>query len=113
MLESTPIPGAGNGSQTDHKRNNNAIQTRKPSQYLARSARKSNCINFLESNFPDSLYLDELISASSCICKPCHLKNISDTFTSMPDVKSAEKLLHEREVDQSLNALVQLLHSQS
>ena len=40
-------------------------------------------------------------------------KNISDTFTSMPDVKSAEKLLHEREVDQSLNALVQLLHSQS
>ena len=40
-------------------------------------------------------------------------KNISDTFTSMPDVKSAEKLLHEREVDQSLNAPVQLLHSQS
>ena len=36
-------------------------------------------------------------------------KNISDTFTSMPDVKSAEKLLHEREVDQSLNALVQPL----
>lgn len=36
-------------------------------------------------------------------------KNISDTFTSMPDVKSAEKLLHEREVDQSLNALAQPL----
>ena len=26
-------------------------------------------------------------------------KNISDTFTSMPDVKSAEKLLHEHEVE--------------
>ena len=26
-------------------------------------------------------------------------KNISDTFTSMPDVKSAEKPLHEHEVE--------------
>ena len=26
-------------------------------------------------------------------------KNISDTFTSMPDVKSAEKLLHEHKVE--------------
>ena len=36
------IPGAGNGNQTDHKRNNYAIQTRKLSQYIARSAGKSN-----------------------------------------------------------------------
>ena len=74
MLESTPIPGARNGSPADYKRNKNAIQTRKLSQYLARSAGKSDCINFLESNFPDSFYLDKLTSASSCINKPCHLK---------------------------------------
>ena len=52
------IPWAGNGSQADHKRNNYAIQTRKLSQYMARSAGKSNRINFLEGNFPqDDLYL--------------------------------------------------------
>ena len=52
------IPGAGNGNQTDHKRNNYAIQKRKLSQYIARSAGKSNRINFLEGNFPqDDLYL--------------------------------------------------------
>ena len=69
-----PIPGAWNGSPADYKRNKNAIQTRKLSQYLARSAGKSDCINFLESNFSDSFYLDKLTSASSCISKPCHLK---------------------------------------
>ena len=58
MHESTHSPEAGNGSQADHKRNNNAIQTCKFSQYIARSAGKSKQINFLGSNFPqDYLYL--------------------------------------------------------
>ena len=52
MHERTHSPGAGNGSQADHKRNNNAIQTRKLSQYIARSAGKSKKINFLGSSFP-------------------------------------------------------------
>ena len=45
------IPWAGNGSQVDHKGNNYAIQTRKLNQSIARSAGKSNRINFLEGNF--------------------------------------------------------------
>ena len=58
MHESTHSPEAGNGSRVDHKRNNNAIQTRKLSQYITRSAGKSKQIHFLESNFPqDYLYL--------------------------------------------------------
>ena len=58
MHESTHSPEAGNGSQADHKRNNNAIQTCRFSQYIARSAGKSKQINFLGSNFPqDYLYL--------------------------------------------------------
>ena len=70
----TRVLGAGNGSQADQKRNNNAIQTPKLSQYRARGVGESNRINFLESYCPqDSLYLNELISASSCICELCHL----------------------------------------
>ena len=56
MHKSTHSPGAGNGSQADRKRNNNAIQTRKFSQYIARSAGKSKQINFLESNFPQDYH---------------------------------------------------------
>ena len=83
MHESTHIPGAGNGSQADHKRNNNAIQTPKLSQYRARGAGKSNRINVLESNSPqDSLYLNELISASSCICELCHLYRVIGVVSS-------------------------------
>ena len=52
------IPWAGNWNQADNEQNNYAIQTRKLSQYIARSAGKSNRINFLEGNFPqDYLYL--------------------------------------------------------
>ena len=58
MHESTHSPEAGNGSQADHKRNNNAIQMRKLSQYIERCAGKSKQINFLGSNFPQGyLYL--------------------------------------------------------
>ena len=67
--ESTPTPGTGNGSQADYKWNNNAIQTRKFSQYITRTAGKSIWIHFLESNFPQILIL-----ASSYIFETCHLK---------------------------------------
>ena len=54
------IPWAGKWNQADHERNNYANQTRKLSQYIARSAGKSNQNQsiFLEGNFPqDDLYL--------------------------------------------------------
>ena len=46
MAREYPYSGAGNGSQADLKRNNNAIQMRKLSQYMARNAEKSKQINF-------------------------------------------------------------------
>ena len=85
------IPWAGNGSQAHHKRNNYAIQTRKLSHSIARSAGKSNRINFLEDNFPqDTLYLGVIIII-------LHISSnhiISKTFSLVPEVKSAEKPLH-------------------
>ena len=63
MHESTHIPGAGNGGQENRVQNTCAIQTRKLSQYIAKSAGKSNRINFLGGNFPqDSLYLFSLLA---------------------------------------------------
>ena len=98
MHESTHSPEAGNGSQADHKRNNNAIQTRKFSQYITRSAGKSKQINFLGSNFPqDYLYLgiSFFMSLGTMLS--------SQTFTFVPGVKSAEKLLREHEVETITN----------
>ena len=128
MHERTHSPGAGNGSQADHKRNNNAIQTRKLSQYIARSAGKSKKINFQGVIFLkitsilvsasswtlEPCYLKTsqgviflkitsiLVSASSWTLEPCYLKT-SQTFTFMPYVKSAEKLLREHEVQTVTN----------
>ena len=85
------IPWAGNGSQADHKRNNYAIQTRKLSHSIARSAGKSNRINFLEGNFPqDYLYLGIVI----IIIHVSSNHIIPKTFSLVPEVKSAEKPLH-------------------
>ena len=90
------IPWAGNRSQADHKRNNYAIQTRKLSHSIARSAGKSNRINFLEGNFPqDTLYLGIVI----IILHVSSNHIISKTFSLVPEVKSAEKPLHEHEVE--------------
>ena len=72
MHERTHSPGAGNGSQADHKRNNNAIQTRKLSQYIARSAGKSKKINFQGVIFLKITSI--LVSASSWTLEPCYLK---------------------------------------
>ena len=100
MHERTHSPGAGNGSQADHKRNNNAIQTRKLSQYIARSAGKSKKINFQGVIFLKITSI--LVSASSWTLEPCYLKT-SQTFTFVPYVKSAEKLLREHEVQTITN----------
>ena len=94
MHESTHIPGAGNGGQADRVQNTCAIQTRKLSQYIAKSAGKSN---------QDSLYLDisffvHLRTMSS--------KNISETLSFVPDIESAEKLLHEHEVETTTSFVV-------
>ena len=88
MYESTHSPEAGNGSQADHKRNNNTIQTPKFSQYITRSAGKSKQINLIFLKITSIL-----VSASSWTLEPCYLKT-SQTFTFVPYVKSAEKLLH-------------------
>ena len=99
MQESTHIPGAGNGGQADRVQNTCAIQTRKLSQYMAKSAGKSNRINFLGGNFPqDSLYLDISFFVN---LRTMSSKNISETLSFVPDIESAEKLLHEVETTAS------------
>ena len=94
MHESTHIPRTGNGSQTDHKGNNYAIQTHELSLHLERSAGKSNRIHFLESNFPqDSLYLDISFFVN---LRTMISKNISETFISVLDVISREVIARTR-----------------
>ena len=97
MQGSTHIPRAGNGGQADRVQNTCAIQTRKLSQYIAKSEGKSNRINFLGENFPqDSLYLDISFFVN---LRTMSSKNISETLSFVPDIESAEKLLHEHEVE--------------
>ena len=104
MHESTHIPGAGNGGQADRVQNTYAIQTRKLSQYIAKSAGKSNRINFLGGNFPqDSLYLDISFFVN---LRTMSSKNISETLSFVPDIESAEKLLHEHEVETTTSFVV-------
>ena len=99
MHESTHIPGAGNGGQADRVQNTCAIQTRKLSQYIAKSAGKSNRINFLGGNFPqDSLYLDISFFVN---LRTMSSKNISETLSFVP-----EKLLHEHEVETTTSFVV-------
>ena len=94
MHESSHITRTGNGSQTDHKGNNYAIQTHELSQHLERSAGKSNRIHFLESNFPqDSLYLDISFFVN---LRTMISKNISETFISVLDVISREVIARTR-----------------
>ena len=81
-----------------------AIQTRKLSQYIAKSAGKSNRINFLGGNFPqDSLYLDISFFVN---LRTMSSKNISETLSFVPDIESAEKLLHEHEVETTTSFVV-------
>ena len=82
MHQSTHISGAGNGSQLDYKLDYNAIQTRKLSQYIARNAGKSIWrhlflrVIFLNLNISFVVYLRTMSS-----------KNVSKTFSFVPDVK--------------------------
>ena len=56
---------------------------------------KSN--QFLGGNFPqDSLYLDISFSVN---LRTMSSKNISETLSFVPDIESAEKLLHEHEFE--------------
>ena len=74
------IPEAGNGGQMDHKLIHYAIQTRKLSQYIARSAEIQIESIFLGSSFPQDL------SASSCIFDSMSSK-IPGSSSFVPDVK--------------------------
>ena len=52
---------------------------------------------FLESNFPqDSLYLD--ISFFVCL-RTMSSENVSEALSYVPDIESAEKLLHEHDLE--------------
>ena len=82
MHKSTHIPGAGNGSQVDYKWDNNAIQTRQVSQYIARNAGKSIWIHL----FLRALFLDLDISFFVYL-RTMSSKNISKTFSFVPGVK--------------------------
>ena len=97
MHGNTHIPGAGNGSHVDHKRNNYAIQKRKFSQYIARSARKSRSNTFFEINFPQNfLYI---VISFFVYFRTMSSENISETLNFVPDIVPAEKLLHQHEVE--------------
>ena len=82
MHKSTHIPGAWNGSQVYYKWDNKAIHTRKLSQYIARNAGKSIWrhlflrVIFLILDISFFVYLRTMSS-----------KNISKTFSFVPDVK--------------------------
>ena len=82
MHKSTHIPGAGNGSQVDYKWDNNAIQTRQVSQYIARNAGKSIWIHL----FLRVIFLDLDISFFVYL-RTMSSKNISKTFSFVPGVK--------------------------
>ena len=74
-------------------------QSRRASQYIAKSAGKSNRINFLGGNFPqDSLYLDISFFVN---LRTMSSKNISETLSFVP-----EKLLHEHEVETTTSFVV-------
>ena len=77
-------------SPEDWKLDNYVIQishARHLSQYLTRNAGKSNGIEFLLDKFFSRFYLQAMSS-----------ENISETFGFVPDVQSAEKLLHKHEL---------------
>ena len=88
MHECTRIPGARNGSQADHKRNNsNSVST-----WQEERENQIESILFGEkfsSRFPISWY--QLRVSSNRV--------IYETFGLVPEIKSAEKLLHEHEVE--------------
>ena len=63
---------------------------------------KSN--QFLGGNFPqDSLYLDISFFVN---LRTMSSKNISETLSFVPDIESAEKLLHEHEVETTTSFVV-------
>ena len=70
---------------------------------MTKSVRRNRCWKIklntiLESNFPKIPSI--LISASlSVYLRTKSSKNISETFNFLPDVRSAEELLHEHEVE--------------